>query len=251
MTEPRTQTDGQPPPGPVSSADAAFDRLMLQVQELQARTSPSPRRTAQLLEDALSGWAGTPSGSSQAGSTQADSTQAGSTQGDSTQAGSTQGGSTQGGSTRMGATHPRAAAARSLDLVTELMNDALGLLAEFVDSNLPEESSRAAAPMESVTVSGRPGDRAGTSIWVHHQESSSGRPVPLRLTDLFGHDGSRLSGSAGTFAVVARPESASGSSESWLEIQIPSDLPCGVYHGHVLAVDLPDSAINLRLLVQP
>jgi hypothetical protein len=147
---------------------------------------------------------------------------------------------------------PRAATARSFDLLSELITDTVAVVADFVDSGLLDAEQDAARLRDSsVTLDGCPGNRTGTSIWIHGRQPIAVEAASLRMTDLMAHDGSRLAGAAGTFCACPTALSDGRSSEIWLEITIPHDLSTGTYHGHVLTAVSPETAVYVRLRVHP
>jgi len=209
----QTVREGQDEPASaVQSAQAALGRLMRDIEALDGAPSPGPRSAAEAVVDLLSSL-------------------------DAAQATTDR---------------PRAAAARSFDLLSDLIADVMGRVADFVDSGLLGAEQEAARRRDSdITLCGCPGTRTGTSIWIHQSQHIAVDVSSLRLTDLFAPDGSRLAGAVGTFCRIATAPSDDGSSALWLEISIPDDLPTGTYYGHVLTSASPDTAISVRLRVQP
>jgi hypothetical protein len=202
---------GQPRPA-VQSADAAFVRLMRDIAALDQPRSPAPDSAAERLADILSDL----------------------------------------GAAQTASAPVRPAAARSFDLLSQLITDAMATVADFVDSGLRGAEKDADRLCDAlVTLSGSPGSRTGTSIWIHQDRDAAVDLSTLRLTDLTAHDGSRLAGTAGTFCANTTAPSGKRSTATWLDVTIPDDLPTGTYHGHILAAASPETAINVRMRVQP
>lgn len=194
------------------SADAAFDRLMRDVRVLDQPRPTDSRTAAERVANLLSAIGATP------------------------------------GPPAWG----RPAAARSFDLLSELVTEAVAAIAEYVDSGLLGGEEGAARPGEtSVVLSGSPGNRTGTHLWIHGGEGVVVDLSSLRLTDLTAHHGSRIAGTAGTFSANAGVPSGARSIAIWLDVAIPDDSPAGTYHGHVLSAASPGTATNVRMSVQP
>lgn len=202
-------SNGQRPPA-VHSADAAFARLMSEVDDVAPATSEIPQ-TSQRLAEVL-----------------------------------TELTRTAGGEPR------RAAIARSLDVFSDLVMGMTAVFAEAVDTTLRSaDEGGGAQPDQPVALSGPPGGRARTTVWIHTTSGATVQVSALRLTDLTAHDGTVLHGSSATFVASTTPATGPAPASARLEVAIPAALPSGVYHGHVLAAGVPDAALPVRLQVEP
>jgi hypothetical protein len=88
-------------------------------------------------------------------------------------------------------------------------------------------------------------------VWLHNLTGDPVAGIRLRLTRLTAHDGTEVDGSAATFEPAEIVVPAQASAHTRLQLLVPAGTATGVYHGHVLAAGLLDTALPARLVVPP
>lgn len=142
----------------------------------------------------------------------------------------------------------RTAAARTVDLYAQLVQDALEGVIHLAEDVVPGLGAGGDPPL---TLTARRGATVSTSVWIHNSTEVPVSGVELRLTGLTAPAGAQLDGSIAAF-VPERLEIAGGSSgESRIRVDVPADAVPATYHGYVLASALPASALAVRLEVKP
>lgn len=141
----------------------------------------------------------------------------------------------------------RTAAARTLDLYSQLVQETLEAVAHLADDLVPGLGDDDAGPL---TLSGPAGADAVVPVWIHNATDLAVGGVRLRLTDLVAPTGARVAGALARFAPAVLDIAPRGSGESRLSLPVPRDAAPGLYHGHLLAPELPEAALAVRLEVE-
>lgn len=145
----------------------------------------------------------------------------------------------------------RATVMQSLDLYSDLLRQILGLYSDAIQGSLERNRAGRQEPAhDRVELSGMAGSMATARLWLHNTTAQALPPTRLRLTELFGHDGSRLA-LAATFDPPTVEVPAGESAEIRLEVPIPAEIASGTYHGYALGLGLPEAAAQVHLLVTP
>jgi hypothetical protein len=142
----------------------------------------------------------------------------------------------------------RTAAARTVDLYAQLLQEALEGLIHFAGDVVPGLGAGGEPPL---SLAARRGATVSAPVWIHNYTDASVRGVELRLTGLTAPGGAQLNGSIAAFVPERLEIEGSGSGESQLHLGIPADAVPATYHGHLLASALPASALAVRLEVKP
>ncbi|WP_328520545.1 hypothetical protein [Kribbella sp. NBC_00359] len=144
----------------------------------------------------------------------------------------------------------RAVIARTFDVYSTLFLQSVDLLEDLLQEGLstalPEASSVAAS---SLVLAGSRGDRPAARLWICNSTNLPATNVVVWMTDLTAHHGAIIRARNGAVAPDALTVPAGGIEPAGLTVAIPDDAAAGVYHGHVLAVGLPDASLPLRLVV--
>jgi hypothetical protein len=138
----------------------------------------------------------------------------------------------------------RTAAARTIDLYGQLLQNALEAYTDLAAGAL---APSAPAPGDAALVlEARAGGEVVAPVYVHNLT-----PAPivaeLRVTELVAPAGEILP--RGTFRPTELRVGAGASGEATLIVVVPGDAVLGVYHGHVLSSAAPDSALAVRVAV--
>jgi hypothetical protein len=141
----------------------------------------------------------------------------------------------------------RTAAARTIDLYAQLLQEAMEGVVHLADDLVPGLGVGGEPPL---ALAGRNGATLSAPVWVHNHTDAAVYGVELRLTDLTAPSGAQLSRSVAAFLPERMDVGAQGSGESQLYVTIPADAPAGTYHGHLLAGALPASVLAVRLEVK-
>lgn len=141
----------------------------------------------------------------------------------------------------------RTAAARTIDLYGQLLQEAMEAVVHLVDDLVPGLGAGAEPPL---ALAGRRGAIVSAPVWVHNSTEAAVRGVELRLTDLTAPGGAELPGSVATFLPDRIDVAPQASGESRLHVAIPADAVPGTYHGHMLAGALPAAALAIRVEVK-
>jgi hypothetical protein len=142
----------------------------------------------------------------------------------------------------------RTAAARTVDLYAQLLQDALEGVIHFAEDLVPALGGGGEPPL---ALAARRGATVSAPVWIHNSTELVVSHVELRLTDLTAPDGAQLDGSVAAFLPERLEIAAASSAESQIYLRIPPDAVAATYHGHLLASALPASALAVRLEVKP
>jgi hypothetical protein len=142
----------------------------------------------------------------------------------------------------------RTAAARTMDLYSQLVQEALEAAIHLAEDLVPSLGAGGEAPL---TLTGRPGATVTTPVWIHNVTEAAVGGVRLRMTDLSAATGGRIVGALAGFEPDALEIGPGASGETRLSLRIPHDATPAVYHGHLLAGALPGVALAVRLEVEP
>jgi hypothetical protein len=94
-----------------------------------------------------------------------------------------------------------------------------------------------------------PGAPAVGRAWLHVLDGPPGPPARLRATAFTAHDGAAIEAGAASFEPPMLDSFALRSSQEVLvTIEVPEATAPGLYHGHILASDLPE--VSLAVSVQ-
>lgn len=94
------------------------------------------------------------------------------------------------------------------------------------------------------------GHRASGRAWVHILDGPPGPPARLSATALTAHDGGTIEARAASFEPPMLDSfDLRSSHELLVTVAVPARTPPGTYHGHILAVGLPEVSLALRLEV--
>jgi hypothetical protein len=115
-----------------------------------------------------------------------------------------------------------------------------------------------AAEREATTGEDRPlrlgpvqaGHRASGRAWVHILDGPPGPPARLSATALTAHDGGTIEAGAASFEPPMLDSfDLRSSHELGVTVAVPAGTRPGAYHGHILAVGLPEVCLAVRLEV--
>jgi hypothetical protein len=141
----------------------------------------------------------------------------------------------------------RTAAARTIDLYAQLLQEAMEAVVHLADDIVPGLGAGGEPPL---ALAGRRGATVSAPVWVHNSTEAAVCGVELRLTDLTAPSGAQLSGSLAAFLPERMDIALQASGESRLYLAIPADAAPGTYHGHMLAGVLPAAALAIRVEVK-
>jgi hypothetical protein len=141
----------------------------------------------------------------------------------------------------------RTAAARTVDLYAQLLQDSLEAVVHFAEDVVPGLGAGGEPPL---MLAGRSGATLSAPVWIHNSTDALISGVALRLTDLTAPGGALISGALAAFLPDRTDIQPRGSAESQLSLAIPADAAAATYHGHLLASALPASALAVRLEVR-
>ena len=148
----------------------------------------------------------------------------------------------------------RGSVARAIDLYADLLGDTFTLYADAIEQVLrPGGGARgnsSSATGSAVALTGRPGEPATATVWLHNVMGSRLTAAELRLTSLTAHDGRTLDGVAHSFAPATLDVAAGSSASSTLSVTLPPDAVPGAYHGLVLASGAPAASVPVLLTVR-
>jgi hypothetical protein len=142
----------------------------------------------------------------------------------------------------------RTAAARTVDLYAQLLQEALEGLIHLAADVVPSLGAGAEPPL---FLAARAGAAVSAPVWIHNHTDAFVSGVELRLTDLTAPSGEQIEGSGAAFVPERLEIEGRGSGESRLHLIIPADALPATYHAHLLASALPASALAVRLEVKP
>jgi hypothetical protein len=142
----------------------------------------------------------------------------------------------------------RTAAARTVDLYAQLLQEALEGLIHLAGDVVPSLGAGAEPPL---LLAAKAGATAAAPVWIHNHTDAFVSGVELRLTDLTAPSGAQIDGSGAAFLPERLEIEGRGSGESRLHLVIPADAVAATYHAHLLASALPAAALAVRLEVKP
>lgn len=94
------------------------------------------------------------------------------------------------------------------------------------------------------------GHLASGRAWVHILDGPPGPPARLSATALTAHDGGAIEAQAATFEPrMLDSFDLRSSHELGVTVAVPAGTRPGIYHGHILAVGLPEVSLTVRLEV--
>jgi hypothetical protein len=140
----------------------------------------------------------------------------------------------------------KTAAARTMDLYSQLVQEALEAAIHLAEDLVPSLGAGGEAPL---TLAGRPGATVATPVWIHNVTDARVSGVRLRMTDLSAPTGGSIVGALAGFEPDELAIEPGASGETLLSLRIPHDATPAVYHGHLLAGALPAAALAVRLEV--
>jgi hypothetical protein len=127
------------------------------------------------------------------------------------------------------------------------------LLDAAVDGAEAGVADREAAKPEELPLRLGPvkaGHSASGRAWVHILDGPPGPQARLRATALTAHDGGRIEAHAATFEPPMLDSfDLRSSHELGVAVAVPEGTRPGIYHGHILAMDLPEVSLAVRLEV--
>jgi hypothetical protein len=94
------------------------------------------------------------------------------------------------------------------------------------------------------------GDSASGRAWMHILDGPPGAPARLRATALSAHDGGMIEAQAASFEPPMLDSfDLRSSHELGVTVAVPAGTRPGIYHGHILAVGLPEVSLAVRVEV--
>ena len=135
---------------------------------------------------------------------------------------------------------------RWVDLSVELFDRSSTLLRRLV-----EDGSDGRPSAEVVVVNGVPGAGCTADLWIHNVSEGERSAPTLRCAGLASAGGDVIESSHVRFHVDSGGLPRGSSRRVSVVVAVPQVSPPGLYHGLILADASPDSAISLRVRVEP
>jgi hypothetical protein len=142
----------------------------------------------------------------------------------------------------------RTAAARTVDLYAQLLQEALEGVINVAGDVVPGLVAGGEPPL---SLAARRGSTTSAPVWIHNHTDALVSGVELRLTDMTAPGGAQLDGSIAAFVPERLEIAGRSSGTSQLYLGVPADAVPATYHGHVLASTLPAAALAAQLEVKP
>jgi hypothetical protein len=141
----------------------------------------------------------------------------------------------------------KTAAARTIDLYAQLLQDSLEAVVHLAEDVVPGLGTGGEPPL---LLAGRSGATISAPVWIHNSTDTALSGVELHLTDLTAPSGARISGAVAAFLPDRADIRPRGSAEWQISLAIPADAEPTAYHGHLLASALPAAALAVRVEVR-
>ena len=140
----------------------------------------------------------------------------------------------------------QAQAQRALESYLAVWNEFSALTAAF-----PGVAGNGATAPETLALPDiSPGGRSSARLWLHNTTTSAAVDLGVWTTPLINHAGTALDPALLTFTPGQfRRLDPGESAEILVVLRVPSDTPCGTYHGLVLVKHLPDTAFRLSVRI--
>jgi hypothetical protein len=145
----------------------------------------------------------------------------------------------------------RADGERLLELWGEWMRVLLDAVMDGAEAGVAERDDGLHADDQPLRLGPvKPGRPASGRAWVHILDGPPGPPARLCATAFTAHDGATVGAQAATFEppMLDSPDLQS-SHEVVVTIAVPEGAPPGAYHGHILAIGMPEVSLPVRLEV--
>jgi hypothetical protein len=140
----------------------------------------------------------------------------------------------------------RADAERLLEMWAESMRALLEVAADAAEASV---DSRNGATDQLVLGPARPGAAAAGRAWLHVLDGPAASPARLTATPFSAHDGTAIEAVASFEPPLVNTFDLRSSQEIRVTVEVPEDTPPGVYHGHILAMGLPEVSLPVRIEV--
>lgn len=138
----------------------------------------------------------------------------------------------------------RAEAERLIDLYADWTRSLVQAAVDAADGSRAAPERLALGPVE-------PGAAADAYVWLHILDGPAAGPTTLRATDLTAHHGGVIPAGAVRFDPASLDTASPRTSrEVTVRVTVPPGATPGLYHGHILAVGIPEVSLELRLHVQ-
>jgi hypothetical protein len=139
---------------------------------------------------------------------------------------------------------------RLLELWGEWMRVLLDAVADGAEAGAFGRNGSAAHAADQLLRLGpvKPGDRVSARAWLHVLDGPPAPPARLSATAFTAHDGGAIGAEAASFEPPCLDSfDLRSSHELGVTVAVPEGTRPGVYHGHVLAVGLPEVSLAVRL----
>ena len=145
----------------------------------------------------------------------------------------------------------RADGERLLEWWGEWMRVLLEAAVDGAEAGVAERGAAARAGEQPLRLGPvKPGHPASGTAWMHVLDGPPGPPARLTATVLTTHDGGTIEAQAASFEpTVLDSFDLRSTHEVDVTVAVPAGVRPGVYHGHILAVGLPEVSLAVRLEV--
>jgi hypothetical protein len=146
----------------------------------------------------------------------------------------------------------RADGERLLELWGEWMRVLLDAVTDGAEAGVVGRDGGAAHAADQLLRLGpvKPGDQVSARAWLHVLDGPPGPPGRLCATAFTAHDGAAIRAEAASFEPPLLDSfDLRSSRELVVTVAVPEGTPPGAYHGHILAVGLPEISLAVRLEV--
>jgi hypothetical protein len=135
----------------------------------------------------------------------------------------------------------RAEAERLIDLYADWTRALVQAAVDAADGGRPAGEGLSLGPVE-------PGGSAEASVWLHLLEGPAAGMTTLRATDLVAHHGGAIPSAAVRFDPASLDTANPRTSQQVVVgLTVPQGTAPGPYHGHILAIGVPEVSLPLRV----
>jgi hypothetical protein len=137
----------------------------------------------------------------------------------------------------------RAEAERLIDLYAEWTRSLVQVAVDATNTDRAVPDRLSVGPVA-------PGGSTGATVWLHVLDGPAAAPIRLMASNLIAHHGGSIPASAVSFTPPTLDTTSPRSREEVaLRVRIPEDAAPGPYHGHILAVGMPEVCLEVLLEV--